>query len=84
MGNSLSQLGKNLGRLWLAYTELQNDFYMLQLMFVDFGHFTQPELSLRWSDLCGLSLMPVVIRKDHRQMLIESALHSWHYLASAT
>ncbi len=23
---------KNLGRLWLAYTELQGDFYMLQLM----------------------------------------------------
>ncbi len=42
---------KNLGRLWLAYTELQGDFDMLQLMIDDSGHFTQPERSLRWSDL---------------------------------
>ena len=42
---------KNLGRLWLAYTEFQGDFYMLQLMTDDSGHFTQPELSLWWSDL---------------------------------
>ncbi len=26
---------------------------------------------------CGLALMPLVIRKDHWQMLIESAQHSW-------
>ena len=35
---------KNLGRLWLAYTELQGEFYMLQLMTddsMDSGHFTQ-------------------------------------------
>ena len=36
MGNEL----KNLGRLWLAYTELQGDFYMLQLISVDSWHFT--------------------------------------------
>ncbi len=35
---------KNLGRLWLAYTELQGNLYMLQLMTDDSGHFTQPEL----------------------------------------
>ncbi len=28
---------KNLGRLWLGYTELQGDFYMLQLMPKDVG-----------------------------------------------
>ncbi len=32
---------KNLGRLWLAYTELQGEFYMLQLISVDSRHFTQ-------------------------------------------
>ncbi len=37
---------KNLGRLWLAYTELQGGFYMLQLISIDSRHFTQPELSL--------------------------------------
>ena len=42
---------KNLGLLWLAFTELQGDFYILQLMTGDSGHFTQPELSVRWSDL---------------------------------
>ncbi len=31
---------KNLGRLWLAYTELQGGFYMLQLISVDSRHFT--------------------------------------------
>ena len=31
---------KNLGRLWLAYTELQGDFYMLQFISVDSRHFT--------------------------------------------
>ena len=35
---------KNLGRLWIAYTGLQDDFYMLQLMNDDSGHFTQPEI----------------------------------------
>ena len=32
---------KNLGRLWLAYTELQGNFYMLQLTSIDSRHFTQ-------------------------------------------
>ena len=35
---------KNSGHLWLAYTELQGGFNMLQLISVDSGHFTQPEL----------------------------------------
>ena len=34
-------LTKNLGRLWLAYTELQDDFYVLQFISVDSRHFTQ-------------------------------------------
>ncbi len=32
----------NLGRLWLAYTELQGNFYMLQPISVDSMHFTLP------------------------------------------
>ena len=32
---------KNLGHLWLAYTELQGDFHMLQLISVDSRQFTQ-------------------------------------------
>ncbi len=32
---------KNLGRLWLAYTELQGEFYMVQLISSDSRHFTQ-------------------------------------------
>ncbi len=44
-------LFKNLGRLWLAYTEPQGDFYMLQLIHVDSRHFTQSYLSLGCSDL---------------------------------
>ncbi len=35
------QMQKNLGRLWLAYTELQGDFYMLQFISVDSRHLTQ-------------------------------------------
>ncbi len=31
---------KNLGRLWLAYTELQGDFCMLQVISVDSRHLT--------------------------------------------
>ncbi len=31
---------KNLGRLWLAYTELQGELYMLQLIYVDSRYFT--------------------------------------------
>ena len=41
---------KNLGQLWLAYTELQGVFYMLQLIYVDSRQFTQSYLSLRLSD----------------------------------
>ncbi len=37
---------KNSGHLWLAYTELLGGFNMLQLISVDSGHFTQPELWL--------------------------------------
>ncbi len=37
---------KNSGHLWLAYTELQGSFNMLQFISVDSGHFTQPELWL--------------------------------------
>ncbi len=47
----LNWVPKNLGRLWLAYTELQVDFYMLQLILVDSRHFLQSSLSLGWSDL---------------------------------
>ena len=43
--------GKNLGRLWLAYTELQGDFFMLQFISVDSRHLTMSELSQGWSDL---------------------------------
>ncbi len=32
---------KNLGQLWLAYTELQGDFCMVQFISVDSRHFTQ-------------------------------------------
>ncbi len=51
---------------------------MLQLISVDSWHFTQPELSLRWSDLHEIksALTPVVLGNDHGQMLIKSALHS--------
>ena len=31
----------NLGRLWIAYTELQGEFYMLQAISVDSRHFTE-------------------------------------------
>ncbi len=31
---------KILGRLWLAYTELQGGFYMFELISVDSRHFT--------------------------------------------
>ncbi len=34
---------KNLGRPWLAYTELQGDFCMLRFISVDSRHFTQSE-----------------------------------------
>ncbi len=41
---------KNLGRFWHAYIRSSGRFYMLQFISVDSGHFTQPELSLQWSD----------------------------------
>ncbi len=40
---SYQHYSKNLGQLWLAYTELQVDHYMLQLNSVESGHFTQLE-----------------------------------------
>ncbi len=51
LGESVFKKCKNLGRLWLAYTELQGDFCMLQFISVDPRHFTQSGLSLGWSDL---------------------------------
>ncbi len=47
-------------------------FYMLQTISVDSRHFTQPEQKVP----CEHALAPLVIRKDHGQLLIESALHS--------
>ncbi len=44
-------------------------FYMLQLISVDTRYFTQPG--------CGHALAPLLIGKDHGQLLIESALHSF-------
>ena len=35
-----------------------------------------PRNDLWLPDYCGLALMPVVIRKDHGQILIKSAQHS--------
>ena len=52
---------------------------MLQLITVDSRHFTQSELSLRWSDLHeikSVAVTPLVIGKDHGHRLIESAHHS--------
>ncbi len=71
---------KNLGRLWLAYTDLQGDFYMLQLIPVDTRYFTHKELHRhfkrsRKSEICHH--VSLVIGKDHKQMLIESAQHSF-------
>ena len=43
---------------------------MLQVISVDSSDFTSIILG------CGLTLMSVVIRKDHGQMLNESAQHS--------
>ncbi len=39
----LGWVTKNLGRLWLAYTELLGEFNMLQLISSDSRHFTEPE-----------------------------------------
>ena len=47
---SLLSWRKNLGRVWHAYIRSSGRFYMLQLISDDSGHFTQPELSLQWSD----------------------------------
>ena len=40
MSSALGEEHNNLGRLWLAYTELQGGLYMLQLISVDSRHFT--------------------------------------------
>ena len=42
----MSSLIKNLGRIWLAYAELQVSFYSLRFVCVDPGHLTQSELWL--------------------------------------
>ncbi len=60
---------KNLRRLWLAYTEFQGDFYMLQFISVDSRHFTQSG--------CELSLTPPINEKDHHDhghLWVECAL----------
>ncbi len=56
---------KNLGRLWLAYTELQGEFYMLQLISSDSRHFGQPELSLGWSNLHEIKSVSICILSFH-------------------
>ena len=50
-------LQKNLGRLWLAYTELQVDFICCNWI-LDSGHFTQLELVRMW-DGYGNNSYPV-------------------------
>ncbi len=45
---------------------------MLQLMTDNSGHFTHTSMMRG----CGIVHMPVVIREDHGQMLMESARHS--------
>ena len=64
----LARAVKNLGRLWLAYTEPQGEFFMLQLISVDSRHFTP----------CGLALVPSDVGKNHGQLTIKTALHSWN------
>ncbi len=59
--------------------------YKLQLISVDSCHFTQPDLSLRWLDLhqtllemaYSYALVPSIIGKDHGQILMECAHHSY-------
>ncbi len=72
-------LRKNLGRLWLAYTELQGDFYMLQFISVDSRHFTQTYLSLGWSDLHEIKsvITPLIHGKNHGHLWVEYDLHSF-------
>ena len=58
---------------------------MLQLISVDSRHFTEPRLwkyQLRMGSTAPVTLpqhlAPLVIEKDHGQLLIKSALHSYH------
>ncbi len=48
---SVGQNTKNSGHLWLDYAELQGGFNMLELISVDSGHLTRPELWLYSTDL---------------------------------
>ena len=47
---------------------------MLELISIDSGYFPQPEGTTIIG--CGHTLVPLVIEKDHRQLLVESAHHS--------
>ncbi len=64
-------VSKNLGRLWLAYTDLQCDFYMLQLVYV-----SSKDMGILWRH--------IVIGKDHGHLLIKSAQHSLFLRQSAS
>ena len=58
---------------------IQNFRAIFDATTVDSRHFTQPERSLRWSDLHeikSVAVTPLVIGKDHGHLLIESAHHS--------
>ena len=70
-------VSKNSGHLWLAYTELQGAFNMLQLISVDSGHFTQPELWQYQVKIWACSGTTSYIQMNHRQLLIKSTLHSY-------
>ncbi len=68
------QTRKNSGHLWLAYTELQGGFNMLQLISVDSGHFTRPELWLYSTDLQEIKnvTIPMPVSSKDMGML-------WHH-----
>ena len=61
---------KNLGRLWLAYTELQGDFTCYNSCLLTLGTFIHPVM------MWACSNASIYLRKDHGQMLIESAQYS--------
>ncbi len=69
---------KNLGRLWLAYTELQVDFtgYNWNMLTMDSLHslMNHPHRSVMSG--CGLVMVPIVIQFGDGQILKENALHS--------
>ena len=62
--------GKNLGRLWLTYTELQGDFYMLQLS----GSNPYSGVELQpWTFQWDLTLHLLIWTVSH----INRSLHHW-------